>query len=241
MTTQTLDRSAIENIVRQIVLKQLGGAAPAASSNGHSDKTGTGQELVVSISARHCHLTDEHVERLFGPGHTLTPEKDLYQDGFYAAAETVMVVGPRRRMLPNVRVLGPTRSASQVELAFTDAISLGIDAPVRASGKIEGTPGCVLVGPRGVVELDQGVIRAERHVHMNVKDCARFGVEPGGRAKLRIESGGCTTTLEHLLVRADDTSKLEVHLDTDEGNAVDLDHATKIELLPQDGDCKCKH
>ena len=97
-------------------------------------------KLVVSISARHLHLTDEHVETLFGPGHKLTPMKPLYQDGFYAAEETVMVVGPRRRMLPSVRVLGPTRPASQVELAFTDAISLGIDVPVRASGNIAARP-----------------------------------------------------------------------------------------------------
>ena len=101
-------------------------------------------KLVVSISARHVHLTDEHVEKLFGKGKKLTPEKGLYQDGFFAAAETVMIVGPRRRMIPNVRVLGPTRKASQVELAFTDTISLGIDAPVRHSGDIAGTPGCVL-------------------------------------------------------------------------------------------------
>ena len=118
-------------------------------------------KLVVSISARHCHLTDDHVERLFGKGRTLTPHKDLYQDGFYAAEETVMIVGPKRKMLPTVRVLGPTRKASQVELAFTDGISLGIDLPVRASGKIGGTPGCVLVGPAGAVELAEGVIRAE--------------------------------------------------------------------------------
>ncbi len=134
---------------------------------------------MISISARHVHLTDEHVEILFGPGHTLTPMKPLYQDGFYAAEETVMVVGPRRRMLPTVRILGPTRAASQVELAFTDSISLGIDAPVRHSGRIEGTPGCVLVGPKGVVELKQGVIRAARHVHMNVRDAARLGVKNG--------------------------------------------------------------
>src|SRR5262249_20120314 len=137
--TSTLDRSTIERIVREIVLGA--GKVPPGAPN-----------LVVSISARHCHLTDEHVEVLFGPGRTLTPEKNLYQDGFYAAAESVMVVGPRRRMLPTVRVLGPTRPYSQVELAFTDSISLGIDAPVRHSGKIDGTPGCVLVGPKGVVE-----------------------------------------------------------------------------------------
>lgn len=216
----TLDRAAIERIVREIVYKQAG-ATPKQS------------ELVVSVSARHCHLTDEHVEILFGPGAKLTPEKDLYQDGFYAAAETVMVVGPRKRMLPTVRILGPTRPAGQVELAFTDGISLGIDLPVRASGKIAGTPGCVIVGPKGVVELKEGVIRAERHVHMNNADAARYGVKNGDRMNLRIESGSCGVVLENLLVRADATSKLEVHIDTDEGNACDLDHATKVELIKQ--------
>jgi propanediol utilization protein len=195
---------------------------------------------MVSISARHVHLTDEHVEMLFGPGHTLTPEKPLYQDGFYAAAETVMVVGPRRRMLPTVRVLGPTRSQSQVELAFTDSISLGIDAPVRHSGKIEGTSGCVLVGPKGVVELDQGVIRAARHVHMNNRDAEHYGVKNGDLMRLKIQSPACGVVFDDLLVRADATSKLEVHIDTDEGNACFLDGATEIQLLKQDSGCGCK-
>jgi putative phosphotransacetylase len=212
-----IDRSSIEQIVRQIVLQQLGGP-PGAS------------ELVVSVSARHAHLTDEHVEILFGKGHKLTPMKDLYQDGYYAAEETVMVVGPgRRRMLPTVRILGPTRPDSQVELAFTDGISLGIDAPVRLSGKVAGTPGCVLVGPAGVVELKQGVIRAERHVHMSPPDAERYGVRNGDRMNLRVHSS-CPTVFEGVLVRADEKIKLEVHLDTDEGNAADLDHATKVEL-----------
>jgi putative phosphotransacetylase len=104
--------------------------------------------------------------------------------------------------------------------------------PVRASGKIEGTPGCVLVGPAGVVELKQGVIRAERHVHMNLEHARFYGVKNGERMSLRIQSS-CAATLHDLLVRADETSKLEVHLDTDEGNAIDLDHATRIELLRQ--------
>lgn len=219
VSSGTLERGTVERIVREIVLRQFSAHPPEPN-------------LVVSISARHLHLTDEHVEVLFGPGHTLTPMKELYQDGFYAAEETVMVVGPRRRMLPSVRVLGPTRTHSQVELAFTDAISLGLELPVRPSGKIDGTPGCVLVGPKGAVELSQGVIRAERHVHMNFEHAEFYGVKNGGRISLGVESP-CSTILKDLLVRADETSKLEVHLDTDEGNAIDLDHATRIELLKQ--------
>lgn len=219
LNRHAIERDAIERIVRQIVLER----AQAASE----------PKLVVSISARHLHLTDADVETLFGAGHKLTPMKDLYQDGFYAAEETVMVVGPKRRMLPSVRVLGPTRPHSQVELAFTDGISLGIDLPVRPSGKIAGTPGCVLVGPKGVVELKEGVIRAERHVHMNLDHARHYGVKNGDRMSLLIESS-CSVVLRDLLVRADETSKLEVHLDTDEGNAADLDHAWKVELLRQD-------
>lgn len=213
-----LDRGVVEQIVREIILKTIG--APP-------DRP----ELVVSISARHVHLSDEHVEVLFGKGRKLTPAKDLYQDGFFAAEETVMLVGPRRRMLPTVRILGPTRPKSQVELAFTDGISLGIDLPVRQSGKLDGTPGCVIVGPAGVVELKEGVIRAERHAHMNVRDAAFYGVKTGDRMNLRIHAASCTTVFEGLLVRADDVAKLEVHLDTDEGNACDIDHATKVELF----------
>jgi len=217
MSVAEVDRSLVEQIVREIVLQHVG--APDGKS-----------ELVVSISARHVHLTDEDVETLFGRGHTLTPVKELYQEGFYAAEETVMVVGPRRRMLPSVRVLGPTRSASQVELAFTDGISLGIDLPVRPSGKIEGTSGCVLVGPKGVVDLQQGVIRAQRHVHMSPRDAESYGVGTGHRMGLRVHSP-CSMVFENLLVRAAEGIKLEVHLDTDEGNAADLEHAEKVELF----------
>jgi propanediol utilization protein len=222
-----INRSAIEQIVRRIVLQQAGG------STGASPVAAGKSNLVVSISARHCHLTDEHVEILFGAGHKLTVAKPLYQDGFYAAEETVMIVGPRRRMLPTVRVLGPTRKQSQVELAFTDSISLGIDAPVRHSGQIAGTPGCVLVGPKGVVELQEGVIRAARHVHMSLRDAEFYGVQNGDLMKLAVQSPGCSVTFEDLLVRADQTSKLEVHLDTDEGNACNMDAASRIELLKQ--------
>jgi putative phosphotransacetylase len=232
------DRVQIESLVRRAVLRALrpseGGGASAGPALGKP-------KLVVSISARHVHLTDEHVEKLFGPGKKLTPEKNLYQDGFFAAAETVMIVGPRRRMLPNVRVLGPTRKASQVELAYTDSISLGIDAPTRHSGDIAGTPGCVLVGPAGAVELSEGVIRAARHVHINPADCAYYGVKNGDMMSLSIKSPACSLVFEDVLVREDANAKLEVHIDTDEGNACDLEHATHIELRAAAGGCGCRH
>jgi len=212
-----IDRHLIEQIVWEIVLSQVGG--PPGKPN-----------LVVSVSARHVHLTDQDVETLFGVGHKLTVVKNLYQDGFFAAEETLMVVGPRRRMLPTVRILGPTRPESQVELAFTDGISLGIDLPVRASGVIDGTPGCVLVGPKGVVELKRGVIRAERHIHIGPADAEFYGVKDKDRLCLRVASS-CDTTFNNLLVRVGKKIKLEVHLDTDEGNACDIDHATSVELV----------
>jgi propanediol utilization protein len=236
MTSPRLDRSTIEEIVRQLVRQQVAGASPAPAA-----VPPVAPKLMVSISARHVHLTDQHVEQLFGPGHKLTPMKPLYQDGFYAAEETVMIVGPKKRMLPTVRILGPTRNFSQVELAFTDSISLGIDAPVRHSGNIQGTPGCVLVGPRGVVELSEGVIRAARHVHMNHRDAEYYGVKNGDFMKLRIEAPQCSMVFEEVLVRADGTSKLEVHIDTDEGNACFLDSATKVELIKYAEGCGCKH
>ena len=226
----SLTRTQVESLVREAVIRQLGGAA--SSSQCSLAPATQPNPLVVNISARHAHLTQEHVETLFGAGHTLTPVKDLYQEGYFAAAETVMVVGPRKRMLPDVRVLGPCRGDSQIELAFTDGISLGIDLPVRISGDIQDTAGCVLVGPKGSVELHQGVIRAARHVHMGPADLAYYGVANGDKMHLRVESNGCTTVLEDMVVRAgDDPIRLEVHIDTDEGNAINLDAATEVELV----------
>ena len=233
--TAVATRQAVEQVVREVLRARLG--VPAESPGPASD--GKPNPLVVNISARHCHLTKEHVKTLFGQD-DLTPAKWLYQDGYYAAEESVTVFGPRRRMIPNVRVLGPCRGDSQVELAFTDGISLGIDLPVRISGNVQGTPGCVLVGPKGVVDLSQGVIRAMRHVHMGPADCAHYQVGNGDMMHLRVESNGCTTVLEDLVVRAGDEIKLEVHLDTDEGNAIDLEHATRVELL-KPAACACQH
>jgi propanediol utilization protein len=240
MNAVTIERSRIEQLVRNAIRASMAQASapcqrqPSASPPGWIDGK---PSLRVSISARHCHLTDEHVEILFGRGAVLEPDKPLYQDGFYAAKQTVMVVGPRRRMLPNVRILGPTRAESQVELALTDSISLGIDAPVRHSGKIDGTPGCALVGPAGTVQLQRGVIRAARHVHMNFADAEYYGVANGDLMQLKVISPECSVTFEDVLVRADKAAKLEVHIDTDEGNACHLDAATTI-ILKKDG-CAC--
>lgn len=235
-TAPTLPRDEIERIVRDVLVRRWAEPPVAHGAPGAPVRS----PLVVNISARHVHLSQEHLEVLFGPGAQLTVEKALYQDGYFAAAEQVTVFGPRRRMIPNVRVLGPCRGASQVELAFTDAISLGIDAPVRISGDHRETPGCVLLGPKGVVELQAGVIRAMRHVHMGPADLEHYDVEDGATMSLRIESPGCTTVLEDVRVRAGKGIKLEVHLDTDEGNAVNLEQATKVVLQPASG-CRCKH
>jgi putative phosphotransacetylase len=222
----TATRDLVESLVRSIILQQLNGGA---SANGHAPAAAQPPKVVVNISARHCHLTQADVDVLFGEGYQLTPMKRLYQDTDFAANETVAVVGPRQRMIPGVRILGPCRSFSQVELAFTDAISLGIDVPVRLSGDIEGTPGCLLIGPKGSLVLPKGVIRAERHVHMGPTDAEYYGVKHLDRMDMRVQST-CPSTLEGLLVRTHPDWKLEVHIDTDEANACDLSHASNVIL-----------
>ena len=187
------------------------------------------------------HLTQEHVEILFGKGPSSTPQKACIRTAIYAAKQTVTVLGPTATHASRSSRARPVpRPHQQVELAFTDGISLGIDLPVRISGDITGTPGCVLVGPKGVVELKQGVIRAMRHVHMGPADIDHYGVKNGDRCTCG-SSPRCTTTLGRRRCPCRPTVKLEVHLDTDEGNAVDLEHATSVELIvPHDCECR-KH
>jgi len=225
----TIERSAVERLVRQALTKRLGDAAGRVFE-ARGLEGSTAPKLVVNVSARHCHVTQHDLERLFGKGHPLKPFKWLYQDGFFAAEETVTIIGPRQRMITNLRILGPCRDHSQVELAFTDAIGLGLDVPVRKSGDHRDSPGAYLMGPAGMIRLERGVIRHERHVHMGSGDAAHYGVKDGDRLHLRIKSS-CAAVLEDLLVRIASASKLEVHIDTDEGNAVDLMHATKMELF----------
>ncbi|MGP8234677.1 MAG: phosphate propanoyltransferase [Limisphaerales bacterium] len=209
--------------MRQAVYQRLGKPLPRFASAPNP--------LVVNVSARHCHLTQESVETLFGKGHTLTPFKWLYQEGQFAAKETLTLIGPRSRVISNLRILGPCRNINQVELAYTDAIALGFDIPLRISGDIKGTTGGMLMGPEGFFEMSEGVIRAMRHVHMHPEDAEFYGVKAGGQMKLKI-GGSCGLILDKVLVRIDPAFKLEVHIDTDEGNACNLQPETTCELIP---------
>jgi len=220
MGSSAVDRSMVEQIVRQVALEYLG-----------RDKGAAAPVLTVQTSSRHMHVCREDMDILFGPGTELTFDRPLFQEGNFAAKETVTIVGPRSRLISNLRILGPMRKQSQVELAFTDAIMLGFnEIPVRISGDIAGTPGAVIIGPKGVVELKQGVIRAAIHVHMNPTEAGYFGVAKGDRMKLRI-GGPAGVTFDNVHVRIDPTSRLNVHMDTDEANACGL-HLTKdVQLL----------
>jgi len=222
LSTAPLHRAAVEHMVRQSVYQRLGKPLPRTATAPNP--------LIVNVSARHCHLTQDAVETLFGPGHRLGVFKWLYQEGQFAAKETLTLVGPRSRVISNLRILGPCRTLNQVELAYTDAIALGFDIPLRPSGNIAGTPGCMLMGPHGFFEMKEGVIRALRHVHMHPDDAAFYGVKAGDDIRLKI-GGSCAVTLEKMLCRVDPAFKLEVHIDTDEGNACNLQPDTPCELL----------
>ena len=215
-------RAVVEHWVRQAVYQRMGQPVPQAAQAPNP--------LVVNVSARHCHLTQEAVEALFGPGHQLSVHKWLYQEGQFAAKETLTLVGPRSRVISNLRILGPCRTLNQVELAYTDAVALGFDIPLKSSGDIVGTPGAMLMGPNGFFEMDQGVIRALRHVHMHPDDARFYQVSQGDFMSMRV-GGACGMTFEQMLVRVDPSFKLEVHIDTDEGNACNLLPNTSCELI----------
>ncbi|HUC83871.1 MAG TPA: phosphate propanoyltransferase [Candidatus Acidoferrales bacterium] len=218
----TPHRAVVEHLVRQAVYMRLGKPLPRTASGPNP--------LVVNISARHCHLTPETVEILFGKGHQLGVHKWLYQDGQFAAQETVTLIGPRSRVISNLRILGPCRNLNQVELAYTDSIALGFDIPLRPSGSIQDTPGAMLMGPAGFFEMKEGVIRALRHVHLSPDDADFYGVKQGDWMKLKI-GGDCGLVLDKMLCRVDKSFKLEVHIDTDEGNACNLQPDTPVELV----------
>lgn len=176
------------------------------------------EKILVETSARHVHLSAADLEILFGKGAELTFKKDLSQPGQFACEERVKLVGPKKE-IANVIILGPVRPATQVELSYTDARTLGVDAPLRESGDLAGTPGIKIVGPAGEIETKDGVIIAKRHIHMTPDDAAAFGVENGQVVSVKVESGR-TALLGDVVVRVSPKFALAMHIDTDESNAV---------------------
>ena len=189
----------------------------------------TVKKVPVGLSNRHLHVTKEHLEKLFGPGHELTEIKALSQPGQYACEEKVDIVGPKGT-LNGVRILGPVRKETQVEVLAADAYKLGLKVPVRDSGDLEGTPGVKIVGPKGEVDLDYGVIIAARHIHMHPDDAKVFGVEDFQRVKVRVE-GMRGLVFENVLIRVSPTYALDMHLDTEEGNAAGVGNGDMVEVI----------
>ncbi|MBQ4313779.1 MAG: phosphate propanoyltransferase [Clostridia bacterium] len=175
-------------------------------------------KILVETSARHVHVSDADLAVLFGEGYQLTKKKDLSQPGQFACVERVTVVGPKGEMA-GVSILGPTRKASQVELSLTDARKIGIVAPIRESGCIDGTPACKLVGPKGEVEIPGGVIAAKRHIHLSDSEAAEFGLTDKQVVEVKVETAERTTTFGDVVVRVNPNFAAAMHIDTDESNA----------------------
>ena len=193
------------------------------------ESTSNGFMVPIGVSARHIHLTQEHVEVLFGEGYQLTKRKEL-MGGQFAANEQVTIVGLKLRAIENVRVLGPVRSKSQVEISATDAIKLGVRAPIRLSGDIEGSAPIAVVGPKGVIYLDEGCIIAKRHIHMAPKDAIAAGVRNGDIVSVKADNER-GTVFNHVQIRVDESFTLEMHIDTDEANAAKISTGETVTII----------
>ena len=188
------------------------------------------KEVLVEISARHVHVSQEHLEILFGKGYKLTPKKDLSQPGQFACEERVTVVGPKKE-LAGVSILGPCRKATQVELSLTDARSIGVKAPIRESGDVAESGACKLVGPAGEVELIEGVIAAKRHIHMTTADAEKYGITDSQIVSVKIPTEGRALVFGDVVARVSDSYALAMHLDTDEANAAGIPGSCIGEIL----------
>ena len=186
-------------------------------------------KLPIAMSNKHVHLSQEDLEILFGKVYKLTKKKDLSQPGQYAAEEKVDLVGPKKT-IKGVRVLGPVRSATQIEVSISDAFTLGIEPIIRNSGDIENTPGVRVVGPKGEVELDKGVIIAARHIHMHTDEIKEFGLNNGDIVSVKV-SGVRGLTFDNVLVRSGDSHRLEMHVDMEEGNAAGVKNGDLVEVI----------
>lgn len=186
-------------------------------------------EVPVGVSGRHVHLTREHLNTLFGVGYKLTKIKDLVQPGQFAAKEMVSVVGPKG-VLEKVRIIGPIRSYSQVELSRADSFKLGVNPPIRDSGEHEGSPGCTLIGPAGEVTLEKGVIISVRHIHLHSNDAKRFGLKDHDKVAVYV-GGERSLIFQNVLVRVNPNFRMEFHIDPDEANACLLNNNDVAQVL----------
>jgi putative phosphotransacetylase len=186
-------------------------------------------KLPIALSNRHIHLSQADIETLFGKGHKLTEFKPLSQPGQYACEEKVDLVG-EKGSIKGVRVLGPARANTQVEISLADGFVLGVKAPIRESGDVAGSPGIKIVGPAGEVQLKEGVIVASRHIHMSLEDAKKFGVNDKQIVKVRT-FGPRAMVFENVLVRAHETFALEMHVDVEEGNAAGVKNGDLVELI----------
>ncbi|WP_223554553.1 phosphate propanoyltransferase [Lysinibacillus sphaericus] len=200
-----------ENLVQKIVEEVLQQVLKNQPSPQHDGK------IPIGVSARHVHLAQAEVEQLFGENYQLTPKFELSQPGQFAAEETVVIAGPKGS-IERVRILGPARSLSQVEISWTDAMKLGVKPPLRVSGDIKGSSPVTLIGPKGSVVLNEGLIIAQAHIHMSPADSARFQVADGQSVQIKVE-GIRPIILSNVIIRVSERYRLEMHIDTDEANA----------------------
>ena len=215
-----LTAQQITELVKRVV-SDMTGTTPAASEDG---------DVPVGVSNRHIHLSRADLEALFGKGYELTPLKELSQPGQYACKETLTIIGPSLRPIENVRVLGPVRSGSQVEISATDSYTLKVKPPVRESGKVAGSAPITIVGPKGVVELREGCIIANRHIHMSPADAATFGVADGDFVTVDV-NGKRRTRWFDVQVRVHKDFRLEMHVDTDDANAVGIGNGSRVKIV----------
>ena len=213
-----MEQQTVE-MITQMVLQTL----------GKMEEKSNGYQVPVGVSARHIHLTQEHVEALFGEGYQLTKKKEL-MGGQYACNETVTVVGLKLRAIENVRVLGPTRKASQLEVSATDAVKLGIKAPIRESGNVAGSAPIAVVGPKGAIYLNEGCIIAMRHIHMSPADAQAAGVHDGDIVSVQADNERATV-FNQVKIRVHESFTLEMHIDTDEANASKINTGDKVTII----------
>jgi acetate kinase len=233
MERTTIDIAAPESRVRILAVRadeegEL--AREAAAVLARRPVTTAAVTIPVAVSARHAHLSAATIERLFGAGYRLRKRAELFQPGQYSAEETVALIGPRGRV-ERVRLMGPPRSEDQIEISRSDEFVLGVDAPVRLSGDLAGTPGITLEGPRGRTTIERGVICARRHIHMSPADAGRLGVRDGEAVQVQIDSEGRDLTFADVLVRVGESFRLELHLDADEANAAGVNGTVRATLV----------